>query len=638
MWSVIAAGAAACFYSAYRLWSAPTAQLNWEFLLLAGLTIIAGHRLNIRIPNGNGEILISDTFIFLTMLLYGGEAAILLAGVEAFCSSSRYNRKPITLLLAGAVAAGATFITVWTLSVCFGSIVYLPRQAFSATFILVLGVMALVQYIVNTTLIAVAVGLKKNQSIWHTWSKYYLWTSITFLAGAAVAGITAKLIVATGFYAVFVTTPIIAIVYYTYLMYQKTVEASIAQAVQAQKHVEELSHYIAEQERLREQFMQLEKAAALGGLASGVAHNVNNNLAAILGRAQLMLRKTSAPEMQHDLNIITKAAQDGANTVKRIQDFAKQRRDHDLVPTAVEQVLIDVKEFTRPRWKDLPEASNVHINFNLHIRSKAIVRGDASELRDVLVNMVFNSVDAMPAGGWLTLIVEEVNERVEISVSDTGTGMSAEVRSRIFDPFFTTKGTAGMGMGLAVSYSIIRRHEGTIEVETDVGRGTTFRIKLPVAESSASPQTATEVGNQLTLPPAPSAPPRILVVDDEDYMREVLREILEAAGYKVILAANGSEALRLFDAGSFDAVFTDVGMPGMSGWELARAIRERDNSVPLTIITGWGETIGSDKQKAMQIDWVVTKPFDIAAITIIALEISKRREAIAKSKSLSVGA
>lgn len=337
------------------------------------------------------------------------------------------------------------------------------------------------------------------------------------------------------------------------------------------------------------------------------------------------------------LNIITKAAQDGANTVKRIQDFAKQRSDHDLVPTAVEQVLIDVKEFTRPRWKDLPEASNVHINFDLHIRSKAIVRGDASELRDVLVNMVFNSVDAMPAGGCLTLIVEEVNEWVEISVSDTGTGMSAEVRSRIFDPFFTTKGTAGMGMGLAVSYSIIRRHEGTIEVETEVGRGTTFRIKLPIAEGSASPQTAAEAGNQLTLPP-PSAPPWILVVDDEDYIREVLREILELAGYKVILAANGSEALRLFDAGSFGAVFTDVGMPGMSGWELARAIRERDHSVPLTIITGWGETIGSDKQKAMQIDWVVTKPFDIATITIIALEISKRWEAVAKSISLSVGA
>lgn len=305
MWSVIAAGAAACLSSAYRLWSAPTAQLNWEFLLLVGLTLIAGHRLNIRIPNGNGEILISDTFIFLTMLLYGGEAAILLAGVEAFCSSSRYNRKPITLLLAGAVAAGATFITVWTLSVCFGSIVYLPRQAFSATFIVVLGVMALVQYIINTALIAVAVGLKKNQSIWYTWSRYYLWTSITFLAGAAAAGITAKLIVATGFYAVFVTTPIIAIVYCTYLMYQKTVEASIAQAVQAQQHIEELSHYIAEQESLREQFMQLEKAAALGGLASGVAHNVNNNLAAIMGRAQLMQRKTSDPEMQRGLNIIS---------------------------------------------------------------------------------------------------------------------------------------------------------------------------------------------------------------------------------------------------------------------------------------------------------------------------------------------
>src|SRR5207253_5384849 len=154
---------------------------------------------------------------------------------------------------------------------------------------------------------------------------------------------------------------------------------------------------------------------------------------------------------------------------------ARQRRDHDFEPVAVDQLLVDVHEITRPRWKDRAQAKNVHINLSLQINTPGFIMGHASEMREVLVNMVFNAVDAMPHGGRLTLSAEEVDGQVEISVRDTGVGMTTEVKSRIFDPFFTTKGKAGMGLGLAVGYGIVRRHEGIILVESEVGRGTTFR-------------------------------------------------------------------------------------------------------------------------------------------------------------------
>src|SRR4029079_5150897 len=223
-----------------------------------------------------------------------------------------------------------------------------------------------------------------------------------------------------------ITFPVMFVVFFTYRTYLKNIEASANQAEQAERHVEELSHYIAEQERIREQFSQMEKLSALGELASGVAHDFNNTLAGILGRAQLILRTNDPEKISRGLNIIIKTAEDGAKTVKRIQDFARQRRDHDFEPVSIDQILLDVSEITRPRWKDRAQAANVQISLDLQIRSNALVMGDASEMREVLRNMVFNTVDAMPRGGRLTLSAEEVEGQVEISVRDTGVGMTQE--------------------------------------------------------------------------------------------------------------------------------------------------------------------------------------------------------------------
>jgi signal transduction histidine kinase/CheY-like chemotaxis protein len=639
MWLIIVTGAAASIYAAGHL---TLANLDSRFLLLAFITLLLGSRLSIQIPRLSSHISVSDTLIFLTMLLYGGEAAILLAAAEAFCSSLRFSKKAMTIMFNSAVMAASTFVTVSVLRAIFGSFVELPHRDYSANYISALCVMALVQYIANSGLVAILAACKTDQPIWHTWTKYYLWTSVTYFAGASAAGIIAKLVESVGFYAVVATIPIIVFVYFTYRIYLRNIEvvaaaakaeaaaaarteAAAAQAEQAERHVEELNHYIAEQERIREQFSQVEKMSALGELASGVAHDFNNTLAGILGRAQLLLGSRDFAKIESGLKIIIKTAKDGAKTIKRIQDFARQRRDHDFRPVDMSQLLLDVGEMTRPRWKDRAEAANIHINLSLQLRSNALIMGDESELREVLVNMVFNAVDAMPQGGTLTLSAQETGEHVEISVSDTGLGMTEEVRLRIFDPFFTTKGKTGMGLGLAVGYGIIRRHEGIVEVESEVGRGTSFHIKLPVARRAVKPKPTGELPT-VTRSLRQLSQTRILVVDDEEHIRELLRDILKKEGCDVVLAEGGREALSLFQSEPFDAIFTDVGMPEMSGWELARAVREQNKELPLAVITGWGEAVGSHERKAAQVDWVVTKPFDNAHIVEIAQEVFRRRK------------
>ena len=616
---IVAAGAGAMLFSLPRL---SLQQLDWRFVFLLVAMATVAARLSIPIPHVKGEVTVGDTLIFLTMMVYGGEAAVLMAAVDGLSSSLYITKKLRVCLFNSAQMVFSTFVTVWTLRSLFGPIQELGRGSSSIVFIGGICVMPLVQYACNSGLVAIYTALKTDQPLFATWRSSYLWTSISYFAGASIAAITVHVVKGLSIYAVLMVTPIVAIIYFTYKTYLKTIQVSAQKAEEAKRHVDELSHYIEEQERIREQFGQIEKMSALGELASGVAHDFNNTLAGILGRAELMLMRDNGPEIRRGLEIIIQAATDGAGTVKRIQDFARQRRDHDFEPVAVDELLTDVNEITRPRWKDRAQAHNVNINLNLQINTQASIMGDPSELREVLVNMVFNAVDAMPEGGRLTLSAKEARGSIEISVSDTGIGMRPEVRSRIFDPFFTTKGKAGMGLGLAVCYGIIQRHEGTIEIESEVGQGTTFRIKLPIAEAKAATERKVDTSPRLTLVPSSNSP-GILVVDDEQSVRELLADILRGQGYDVTLAENGEEALKFFDANSFKAVFTDVGMPGMSGWELARAIRERNSEIPLAVITGWGGAVGSTEQEEAKVDWVVTKPFSINRIAEITADIAQ---------------
>jgi len=394
--------------------------------------------------------------------------------------------------------------------------------------------------------------------------------------------------------------------------------------------LEQIAAAHAEHEERRERATHAEKMAALGELSFGVAHNVNNTLTGILGRAQLLLRTRDTEKINLGIEMIIKSAEDGAHIIRRIQDFARKQPSRRFQAVCVATLMKDVCEMSLPRWESRVEGSQIRVA--LFADCTASVMGDAVELREVLVNMIYNAVDAMPSGGEIRMSSQEINGRVVLTIADTGTGMAPEVKSRLFDPFFTTKGKGGTGMGMAVSFGIIRRHNGSIDVESEPGGGTTFRISLPVAQGAT---TNTEA--DLVAPEASGGEGRlqVLVVDDEAAVREVLREALEAEGCEVVVAESGEMALKIYDArkGRLDVVFTDIGMPEMSGWELASEIRKRSEAIPLAIVSGWADAISCDARQAIKADWVVSKPFDIGTIAGIANEVAERRKNPVKSRA-----
>jgi PAS domain S-box-containing protein len=369
-----------------------------------------------------------------------------------------------------------------------------------------------------------------------------------------------------------------------------------------------IAHDITEQKQERERAARADKLRALGQLASGVAHDFNNSLAAILGRAQLILRRVQDEELVRSLGIIVTAAEDAAATVRRIQTFARKSVAADLEPLDLTALLRDAVEITRTRWENEARAAGLNIDVTLAAEDAVSTMGNASELREVFVNLIVNAVDAMPKGGSLKICCKAKGDRVHLRFADSGTGMSEEVRERVFEPFYTTKGVQGTGLGLAVSYGIIERHQGMISVESTVGKGTTFRIDLPVAEDANAPREeirSTAVTGSLS----------ILVVDDEDVVRETLGDMLVDLNHKVVMVESGHAAVARVSDTEFDVVFTDLAMPEMDGWETARAIRQLKPNLPVVLVTGYGATAKPPAGETELVAGIIGKPFDFDQVT-----------------------
>ncbi|HVQ77417.1 MAG TPA: GAF domain-containing protein [Candidatus Binatia bacterium] len=357
----------------------------------------------------------------------------------------------------------------------------------------------------------------------------------------------------------------------------------------------------------QDQLVRSEKLQALGEMASGVAHDFNNVLAAIVGRAQLLLRYIEDPKFRRWIEIIERSALDGAHTVRQLQEFTRIRRNQPFGAVDLNQVVHDALDDTEARWGAEARRRGLQVRVETALDPRRPhVLGDAAELREALVNMILNALDAMPGGGDVTLRTLEVGDRVELAVSDTGIGIPADLRGKIFDPFFTTKGPKGTGLGLSMTYGILTRHEARVTVESEEGRGTTFLMSF--SRTAARPDSA----------PAPPALPaaaghalRCLVVDDEARVGEMLGDLLVAAGHRAVVCSDGSQAVARFGREPFDVVFTDLAMPGFSGWQVARAVKNRAPEVPVFLVTGFGAEVSSDELRANGVDAVLAKPLQI---------------------------
>jgi signal transduction histidine kinase/CheY-like chemotaxis protein len=374
-----------------------------------------------------------------------------------------------------------------------------------------------------------------------------------------------------------------------------------------------------ELDRGRQRAAQVERLRALGEMAAGVAHDFNNALAIILGRAQLLLEGAEAPA-RGALELVVKAAQDAARTVRRIQEFTRRATLRPREAVDLSAVVRDVIEMTRARWADQAEARGIRYEVSAEGGPVPLVLGDAADLREALTNLVFNALDAMPDGGRLALRTRAEGTRVRCEVADTGVGMAEAVRERAFEPFFTTKQEKGSGLGLSIVYGIVTRLGGEITVVSSPGVGSTFVLWLPTAGG----RLAVAVGGPAAPRTAPGA--RVLVVDDEAEVRSALADILLLEGHTPVACADGAHALRALEAEVFDAVLTDLGMPGLSGWDVARAAKQLQPTTPVVLVTGWGDSLDGADARRHGVDYVLPKPFEIAGVRTLLARCMTNRE------------
>ena len=392
-----------------------------------------------------------------------------------------------------------------------------------------------------------------------------------------------------------------------------------ALALRSARLFEERARAYSELASAQDQLVRTEKLRALGEMASGVAHDFNNLLASILGRAQLTLQRLQDPQLRKWLQVIERSALDGAQTVRRLQEFTRTRRDQPFVAVDLNEVIRGALEITQSRWREETQSRGVAVEARTSFGNLPSVAGDPAELREAMTNLILNAVDAMPTGGTLSLTTSVENNLIVVTVADTGVGIPEAIRGKIFDPFFTTKGPQGTGLGLSMTYGILSRHGARITVDSQEGRGTRFRLTF-------APSVVPDVEHK---PPSETPPPgvslRCLVVDDEAEVGRVLGDVLQTSGHTVVVLTDGEAAIAQLRAESFDLVFTDLAMPRVSGWQVAQAAKEIAPSVPVVLVTGFGVELTPEERHTHGVDMVLVKPLKIVDVQDVVARAAKRR-------------
>lgn len=379
-------------------------------------------------------------------------------------------------------------------------------------------------------------------------------------------------------------------------------------------------------EAAQEQLMCGARVRTVGQLAGGAAHTLNNLLTAIVGHAQLLQHQAQDAESRRELQEIQRSASAGAQVVRRLQDFTSTRPEDKLVETDLNSLLKEAAEITRSLWRDQSEASGIIIDVVKDLGDVPVIMARPSEMRELVVALLLNAIEAMPRGGLITLRSERRGDNIVISVIDTGEGMSEATRLRVFDPFFTTKGPEHVGLGLSNATTIAERHMATLTVRSELGRGSAFTLAIPVARETEFKTPAAGPAGAAVSVPAAKTGPYILVIDDEKPVRDVAVKFLTFRGYSVNVADSGPEGIAAFKKRPYDLVLSDLGMPGMSGWDVAREIKRLNPRSLVVLMTGWATELDQQKVKESGVDRVVHKPFDIEEIGALIDEAQGVRE------------
>ncbi|RMG59314.1 MAG: PAS domain S-box protein, partial [Deltaproteobacteria bacterium] len=373
-----------------------------------------------------------------------------------------------------------------------------------------------------------------------------------------------------------------------------------------------ISKDISQLKKMEEHLRQAEKLTALGKLASGIAHDFNNLLTAIAMRVELLKMKISDEDAIKELSIIENAALRGTSTVEKLKSFYR-KEPGKMSPVNLNDVIREAAEITSPRWKNIAESRGIRFDLELKLDNNLKkIEGNYGELKDAFINLFINAIDAMPEGGTIRVVTSNVFDSVRVVFSDTGVGMDDEVKVRAFEPFFSTKGEKGTGLGLSTVYGIVTRHGGSLEMETEKGKGTSFTLTFPIMRKSDSEEAGREESPK---PPPSLSGVTVYLFEDEEDIRASLETLMRERGARVfsfgdpekgiqevtsLMGKDGEKGKRV--------VITDLGMPGLNGFEVTRRIKEKNGSVPVVMLTGWGTFVEPSHAKTQGVDRVVSKP------------------------------
>ena len=376
---------------------------------------------------------------------------------------------------------------------------------------------------------------------------------------------------------------------------------------------QELEKALSELKATQRQMIQQERLRALGQMASGIAHDFNNTLTPILAFSEILLTNDEILrdpiEGRRLLEMLNTSAHDAASVVNRLREFYRPLDADTALPALnLTRIVQQAISLTEPKWKTQAQANGINIEVSTAFRADAIVAGEEAALRELLTNLIFNAVDAMPNGGRITIEVAVEAGQAILRLRDTGVGMTEQVKQRCLEPFFSTKGERGTGLGLSMVYGIVERHRGRLHLESAPGKGTTFTISLPIADlvKISPPAHQTANGQKSNL--------NILVVDDDRRVCEVVAYYLRGDGHNVAMTTSGREAITQAQQNRFDIIFLDRAMPQMSGDQTAELIKRLHPALPIIMLTGFGALIEATDSRPRAVDAVLGKPVTLGIL------------------------